>query len=1004
MSVKRKSKAKSGKKQRKTGRQPKAGGGVVQESPPAPERIEFFRSAVGLMPDPEDPSPGAAVLVLDESMNETSRFCTCAESRKRTCRHQAALAAALYARRSAGQNRAFESGFASSSWFKAGQFMGDDQRTKASDVLFKTLHDPDGGFLAAFAPCGDLLFTYFSDGPDRMRLVERFEAFDATAERITRARLLKQMALLTLSDTERRVLDQGFNTRGMAFRETAWYWLAYHGYREFGPEVRFMPYIDAASGEFQIRGHDAGGRCVLSWTLPRSRVKHFLKAFGPYLTNDGGLSLEPVPLDLIFDVQLTAELDLKITPQIRRIQKSGEFELLDKLDLKRFQYGSLVFIQELNLLADMTEIQNLKGRFKKLEATVIERSRVPLFWSDHSEMFLEERFQVDDRLRGLNLMARYDRLHFKVLAMERDWCWLDVTYGFGSENISLKAILDARRSGTRFIGTAQGWIDCDALPIEDIQRQVDLSRYDEQKGALPLSRRQLLQIQALSPAPVEVDGEPAAARALEKLLTFTPPSALPDLAGRVGSLRPYQQCGAEWLWFLYQNGLGGLLCDDMGLGKTHQVMALMAAVLSLPENQGVFLVVCPTSVLSHWETKIAAHAPVLTAGVYHGADRKLADFLGAGRVLITSYGVLLRDIEQLSAVPFDLAVFDEIQNLKNPDTQSYQAADRIRAAVRIGLTGTPIENRLQELKALMDLTVAGFLGTDAHFCEKYAAPLEADPQHDRREELRRLIMPFTLRRLKSTVLAELPEKIEDLRFCRLSEDQVKLYRDAVEQRRQGVLQELLDERHQIPYIHIFALLTLLKQICDHPALIGDRCDYENYASGKWDLFKELLAEALAGGQKVVVYSQFVGMVDIIADYLSKIDLEHAVLTGQSRRRGEIIRRFNEDPACRVFIGSLKAGGTGIDLTAASVVIHYDRWWNAAREDQATDRVHRIGQNRGVQVFKLVTRGTLEEKVAAIIDRKKSLMNRIVQEDDPGLLKRFTRDELIDLLRPPPAEA
>ncbi len=200
---------------------------------------------------------------------------------------------------------------------------------------------------------------------------------------------------------------------------------------------------------------------------------------------------------------------------------------------------------------------------------------------------------------------------------------------------------------------------------------------------------------------------------------------------------------------------------------------------------------------------------------------------------------------------------------------------------------------------------------------------------------------------------------------------------------------------------IFALLTLLKQICNHPALIENNFkDYAKYRSGKWELFKELLAECLDSGQKVVVYSQFVRMINIMKKYLKEQKAEFVTLTGASRNRGELISRFNTDPDCRIFIGSLKAGGTGIDLVAGSVVIHYDRWWNAAKEDQATDRVHRIGQKRGVQVFKLVTEGTLEEKISAIIEKKRNLMDSIVKEDDPRLLKIFSKQELIEMLAIP----
>ena len=345
-----------------------------------------------------------------------------------------------------------------------------------------------------------------------------------------------------------------------------------------------------------------------------------------------------------------------------------------------------------------------------------------------------------------------------------------------------------------------------------------------------------------------------------------------------------------------------------------------------------------------------------------------------------------------------MAVFDEIQHIKNPETKAYAAATEIESGMKIGLTGTPIENRLEGLKALFDLTMPGYLGTENSFQKRYSSPIQEYHNTEKRHELSRLISPFILRRLKKSVLDELPEKIEDVMSCSLSEDQVRLYRDAISSRGMGLLDTLKRGEEPVPYIHIFALLNLLKQICNHPALVEKAPEkYEKYESGKWDLFKELLIEGLENSQKVVVYSQYLGMIDIMERFLKKEGIDFVSLTGSTRKRGEVIRRFSDDPECRVFIGSLKAGGVGIDLVAASMVIHYDRWWNAAKEDQATDRVHRIGQKRGVQVFKLVTEGTLEEKISAIITKKKNLMDSIVKEDDPGLLKSFSREELIDLM-------
>jgi SNF2 family DNA or RNA helicase len=240
-----------------------------------------------------------------------------------------------------------------------------------------------------------------------------------------------------------------------------------------------------------------------------------------------------------------------------------------------------------------------------------------------------------------------------------------------------------------------------------------------------------------------------------------------------------------------------------------------------------------------------------------------------------------------------------------------------------------------------------------------------------------------------------------VRTCLLSDDQVSLYHDAIDTRAAPLVAKLHDRSERAPYLHVFALLTLLKRICNHPALaLGRLDDHDSFRSGKWDLFKELLGEALDADRKVVVFTQFLGMIELCAKHLAKLGVGHVALTGASRDRGEIVRRFNHDDDCRVFLGSLKAGGTGIDLTAGSVVIHYDRWWNAAREDQATDRVYRMGQNKSVSVLKLVTEGTLEEKISAMIEKKRALANEVISVDDPGESKRFSRDELIDLLALP----
>jgi SNF2 family DNA or RNA helicase len=480
-----------------------------------------------------------------------------------------------------------------------------------------------------------------------------------------------------------------------------------------------------------------------------------------------------------------------------------------------------------------------------------------------------------------------------------------------------------------------------------------------------------------------------------------PPGRLPTTKSMKGSLRAYQKNGYGWLWFLYQNEFSGLLCDDMGLGKTHQVMALMTAIYHRKASDRKnlkFLVICPTTVLSHWKDKVMDYCPHLDPYVYHGTDRSFHEAFEDHLLVITSYGIALRDIEMLADFRFELIVLDEIQAIKNKSTKTYAAVKHLNSVCTIGLTGTPIENSVLDLKSLFDVILPGYLLSDSSFEENFRFPIEESADSKSKERLSRMIRPFTLRRKKEQVLTELPPKIEDVRKCSLSEDQIRFYRDIVLNQGRELVSALKDPDKRVPYMHIFAVLNYLKQVCNHPAMLeGDTVNYGKYASGKWDLFTEILDESLGSGQKVVVFSQYVKMLDLIESYLKDHDIRFATIKGHTRKRAEAVREFNTDPNCMVFSASLRASGLGIDLTGGSVVIHYDRWWNSAREEQATDRVHRIGQRRGVQVFKLVTINTLEEKIDRIISEKKKLMESVVKQDDKSLLKHFSRDDLVELL-------
>jgi SNF2 family DNA or RNA helicase len=401
-------------------------------------------------------------------------------------------------------------------------------------------------------------------------------------------------------------------------------------------------------------------------------------------------------------------------------------------------------------------------------------------------------------------------------------------------------------------------------------------------------------------------------------------------------------------------------------------------------------------VIYHWQELLRRFLPELKVLTYYGVARSLDAFDGCDLVL-TSYGILRTGKEELKTLSFQLAIYDEIQIAKNASSQTHQALKMMDSKMKLGLSGTPIENRLRELKALFDVVLPGYMPTDAIFRELFIGPIEKLHDEEKKKLLSKLIKPFILRRKKSEVLLDLPEKIEEVAYCDLSNEQKTLYRETALSLKNTLYSELKDETKPVSYVHVFSALSRLKQICDHPALLmEDQSAPFEHQSGKWDLFVELLEEAIGSGQKVVVFSQYLGMLSIIEQYLRKKEIGFATIKGSTRDRSEQLKKFQNDPECAVFTASLLAAGVGIDLTVASIVIHYDRWWNPAKENQATDRVHRIGQNRGVQVFKLVTKRSIEEHIHALIERKKGLIEDIIGHDDADQINYLSRDELIKI--------
>jgi hypothetical protein len=477
-------------------------------------------------------------------------------------------------------------------------------------------------------------------------------------------------------------------------------------------------------------------------------------------------------------------------------------------------------------------------------------------------------------------------------------------------------------------------------------------------------------------------------------------------SGFSGELRPYQQRGVAWLQGMGQLGLGAVLADEMGLGKTIELIAYL--LLRGPQARPN-LVVCPTSVVGNWQRELARFAPALRVTRHHGPQRATS-LDGLDGVVVTSYGTLRRDVDLLSKVRWDVVALDEAQQVKNPRTAAARAVRRLDARQTVALTGTPLENRLAELWSLLDATNPGLLGSRARFGRRFVVPIEQQGDAEAARRLRRLVAPFILRREKGdpAVVADLPDKVERTVVCTLTAEQAALYQAAVDRvlgSDDGLGRSSLMERRG----RILALLTELKQICNHPAqYLRDGGKLVN-RSGKLEVTRDLVAEAVGGGAQVLVFTQFVAMGHLLVEVLQadlggRVPFLHGGVAAPARDR--MVAAFQGEPDAVAELGgerpppvlvvSLRAGGTGLNLTAASHVLHFDRWWNPAVEDQATDRAHRIGQSQTVYVHKLVTAGTVEERVAELLERKRDLAEQVVGAGESWVTELGDR-ELADLV-------
>jgi superfamily II DNA or RNA helicase len=477
----------------------------------------------------------------------------------------------------------------------------------------------------------------------------------------------------------------------------------------------------------------------------------------------------------------------------------------------------------------------------------------------------------------------------------------------------------------------------------------------------------------------------------------------PPLGTLDSVLRPYQKHGVAWLQFLRKNGFGGVLADDMGLGKTVQVLAWLQSLRDRAELAGPTLVVCPTSLVFNWAAEAQKFTPALRVVALHGsARRERFSSMQDHDLVITSYALLRRDAVDYRDIEFDTVVLDEAQHIKNRQTQNAQAVKAIRSRQRLVLTGTPLENSVLDLWSIFDFLMPGYLGSAAEFRERYELPISRDRDTSSQRRLARRLRPFVLRRMKRDVAADLPEKIEQISYCELNDSQRATYQQVLELSRSQIVQAV--DAHGLAQSRMLILTALLRlrQICCDLRLLDDKNSPtkpqpDPVPAGKVELFNELLEEIIDGGHRVLVFSQFTRMLGLLRDQLQTQGLDSCYLDGATRDRADVVRQFQTDTSIPVFLISLKAGGVGLNLTGADTVIHFDPWWNPAVEAQATDRAHRIGQKQVVTSYKLITRGTVEEKILRLQERKRALIEGTLSGEEQ-LAQALSWEEIQDLLQ------
>jgi superfamily II DNA or RNA helicase len=809
--------------------------------------------------------------------------------------------------------------------------------------------------------------------------------------------------------------------------------------------------ISRAPARFPLAITEAGENVRLTLWLPSSDARPALPSTSKdtgWLFQPGALTLEPLRLpDMFFELlrtlppqrpvekprrwlaahletlQAVFVIDTEVSsPGVLAMQLRPavpQFELtlegsLEKLSAKlrcRYDGGPVPFPPLVEVVSgfplpgpdsNIFLTRNLPAEFaavRRLESCGFDAAGAPGEWVLSREHLVLQFFAGElDRLKAewhVTLGTRFtaatanvDRIapQWRPAGGGTDWLSFDLAFTSARGGIIDRAEVARLLAGSGHRRQPNGRIAvvnmAEAMDLNEVLRDV---QPNQTTGSFRVKRTQLGYLEQTFGKLPDM-GEPAVKWPLE---TSVPPDLLTKL-------RDYQKTGVQWLLDHAARGHGGILADEMGLGKTLQSLALIAAARRhWPDRPA--LVVCPKSLLGNWRAEAARFTPDVKVLTLEGARRKnqFAAIRGA-QLVITSYQLLARDIDEHRAVEWGAVILDEAGFIRNPDTQASRAARELRAAARFALTGTPIENGVRDLWSLTEFAVPGYLGQRKDFAERYESPLSAGGNAPLMARLRRRMAPYILRRLKTDVAKDLPSKIETTHTCDMNPEQREIYAALLREGAAKVMDAESAKNRSQARLRMLTTLLRLRQTCCDPRLLPGGIGKGNDPSGKLEAVAELLEEIRDGGHSVLIFSAFASMLRLLEDAVKSAGLDYCLLDGQTRDRQSLVESFQNDESKRVFLISLKAGGYGLNLTKADTVIHFDPWWNPAVEAQATDRAHRIGQGRAVTVYKLITAGTVEEKISALQKRKRGLMDAALDDEVP-VMDGLTDEDLRELL-------